>query len=153
MMHKSMLIPAFAALLTAGAVSTPASAHDDPVLGALTGAAVGALIGHGLNGHNGAAIGSAVGAVAGAAIAASADGHYDSGYYRSMPSYGAAIYDEDAPGYYVPPVVVNYEAPWVYRHYDEARLVRYGHDRDWHEARRHDGGHGQNHDRDVHERR
>ncbi len=128
MLKKSLLIPAFATVMAAGAVSTQASAHDDPVLGALVGAGIGAVIGHGVNGHDGAVVGSALGAVAGAAIAASADGHYDSGYYQATPYYGAPAYYEPTPAYYAPPVATLYDTRPVYRVDHDGRDARYRRD-------------------------
>ena len=110
MLKRPLVIAAIAATVSTGMISTPASAND-PILGALVGAGIGAAIGHNVHGRDGAWVGGALGAVAGASIAANANGYYDRGYYgpqavysSSSPAYygASAAYYEPAPIYYAP---------------------------------------------------
>jgi len=124
MLRKSMVIAAMGLSGIAVSVSTPASAHDTALLGALVGAGVGSAIGASVNGHQGAALGGALGAIAGAAIAADGNRHWDSGYY---------VAPQPAPVYYAPAAPRFYDSPRVIVHErgrPEARWhdVRFDHD-------------------------
>src|SRR5436190_124169 len=100
MLKKPLLIASTAALLATATFSTQAKAGD-PIFGALVGGALGATIGHAVDGHHGAGVGAAIGAFAGAASASSYDGYYDRGYYGApAPVYG--------PGYVAPAPVYSY---------------------------------------------
>jgi hypothetical protein len=101
MLKKKMLIATVA--LAATGFSGVASAHGDPILGAVLGAGVGAVIGSNLNGRDGAIVGGAIGAAAGAA--ATRGGH---GYVSGSVSVGGPAYYAPAPVYYTPPAPVVY---------------------------------------------
>jgi outer membrane lipoprotein SlyB len=81
MFKKPLIIASTAALIATATFSTQAKAGD-PIFGALVGGALGATIGHAVDGRHGAGVGAAIGAFAGAASAASYDGYYGPGYGR-----------------------------------------------------------------------
>src|SRR5436190_21190047 len=82
MLKKPLVIASTAVLLATATLSTQAKAGD-PTFGALVGGALGAGIGHAVDGRHGAGVGAAIGAFAGAVSASSYDGYYGSG-----PGYG-----------------------------------------------------------------
>jgi hypothetical protein len=122
MLNRKSLIVATAAALTLGtaALTNPAQAHDNGLLGAVVGAGIGAAIGHNVHGRDGALVGGAIGAIAGASIAANSSSYYDDGYYAPPAYYGpATTYYEPATTYYEPtttyyqPASVYYSQPRV----------------------------------------
>lgn len=152
MLKKSLLVVAMAATIATGMVSTQASAHDDPVLGAVLGAGVGAAIGHGANGRDGAVVGGALGAVAGAAIAANSRGYYDSGYYEASPYPSAStVYYGPTPQYYGAPAVLYDVQPVYVRSYEGRHVqLRYEQEHERHAVygdanRRDPDSHGEHH--------
>jgi hypothetical protein len=120
MRKRSLWLASLAVAGCAATFSMPASAGD-PVAGMLIGGGIGAAIG----GPPGAAIGAVIGS-----IAATSDPYYDRHYY------GRGYYGPSA-GYYAPPRVAYYDAPYYaprrvyaepyyaprveYRRYDERR--------------------------------
>ncbi len=155
----SRKLSAVALLIAVG--STSAAYADDQGVNTLLGAAVGAAIGHGINGRDGAIVGG----VLGAAVGASANTYDQRRYYGSPPAttyysaptttYYAApeptYYAQPAPAYYARPPVYVEPAPVYYRsapivveeryyrggrHYygdrDGSRYGRYDRDDRWH---------------------
>jgi hypothetical protein len=159
MFKKPLLIAATALTLGTTLVSTEASAGD-PGLGALLGGAIGAAIGHNVNGHNGAVVGGVLGALTGASIAANSGPYYDGGYagppaayYPPAPAYvaPAPVYYAPTPVYYAPPAVVYRSRP-VYVQNFVPRYPTYAYDRahwnghaEWRDSRGHGGHDGYDH--------
>ena len=134
MLKKRFAIAAIATTLAVALVPTEATAGGDPGLGALIGGALGAAIGHDINGRHGALVGGVLGAMTGASIAAGPRGYYEPGY--AAPP---AAYYPPAPAYYGPPRAYYRPAPVYYA----PRLPVYApvvvaRRHDW----RHDGRHG-----------
>jgi hypothetical protein len=110
MKRKALWIATATAALALGTFSTQASAHGDPVAGAIVGGAIGAAVG--------GPVGAAVGAIFGTAIASTP--HHPGGYYGHPHRYGPAAYAppvsyQPAPRYYSQPAPAYYEqAPAYY---------------------------------------
>jgi hypothetical protein len=142
---KSLMIAAVAAATVGtAALSSPAYAQDNPLLGAVVGAGIGAAIGHNVHGRDGAAVGGVIGAIAGASIAANST-YYDSGYYAAPATVyaPAPVYYGAAPATVYAPAPVYYPRPrFDYVHYYGARYVDHG--------RFNDHGHGDRHGNNGH---